>query len=142
MTGALRTVLTIVAVLLFCLSFHPVECQNKAQIAERSASGLYDTIRRIAFPKSPELNQDVKSDSRFILMMPGKILNYQDYHPGKEYMEFVQVRSVKHCTKRELATIHFALILHCTNVCCCMCMQNKEPHNFKLESACMHVALA
>lgn len=56
------------------------------------ASGLYDTIRKIAFPTSPNLTEGASGeDNRFILMMPGKVLNYQDYFPGEKYTKFVQV---------------------------------------------------
>ena len=60
--------------------------------AEQMAQNLYKTIRAIAFPISPELVESTTNvDTRFILMMPGKILNYFDYHPGPDYTKFVQV---------------------------------------------------
>ncbi len=53
---------------------------------------LYATIRAIAFPKSPQLDEYATNvDTRFILMVPGKVLNYFDYHPGPDYTNFIQV---------------------------------------------------
>ena len=53
---------------------------------------LYATIRGIAYPKSPELDEYATNvDTRFILMMPGKVLNYFDYHPGPDYTNFIKV---------------------------------------------------
>ena len=53
---------------------------------------LYATIRAIAFPRSPELDEyESNVDNRFVLMLPGKILNYFDYFPGPDYMKFIQV---------------------------------------------------
>ena len=87
--------LALVALLLLFYSPGDTQQQSPAKQAERSVSALYDTIRRIAFPASPDLQKDkTKADGRFILMMPGKVLNYQDYHPGPEYTEFIQVRDM------------------------------------------------
>ena len=87
---------TLVLASLLLLVYSPTRLQaTPAQQAGKSASALYDTIRRIAFPASPDLADDkIKPDGRFILMMPGKILNYQDYHPGDEYTEFIQVSAI------------------------------------------------
>lgn len=91
-----RTLALIALLLLIC---SPVTQQQQgsaaAKQAEKSASTLYDTLRRIAFPSSPDLAaENTKADGRFILMMPGKVLNYQDYHPGPEYTEFIQVSTM------------------------------------------------
>ena len=76
--------------LLLCYFIVSVSCADNKAL--ETASYLYDTIRRIAFPASPKLDEDQTNvDSRFILMMPGKVLNYDDYNPGPEYIEFVQV---------------------------------------------------
>ena len=57
---------------------------------------LYSTIRAIAFPQSPELVEtETNVDGRFILMIPGKILNYFDYYPGRDYVKFIQVQDCK-----------------------------------------------
>ena len=81
------------AVLLVLCFFSRLTLQQQGtaagQKAVDSALGLYDTIRSIASPGTAVNNANL--DSRFILMMPGKVLNYQDYHPGPEYTEFVQV---------------------------------------------------
>ena len=70
-----------------------MQSDSSAAEAERSVSGLYETIRRIAFPASPELRAgSTKADGRFILLMPGKILNFNDYHPGLKYLEDTVVR--------------------------------------------------
>ena len=92
--SAHRHTLVFVA-LLFCsaCSFWIIAAQSDATAAERSVSGLYETIRRIAFPASPDLQGgDTKADGRFILLMPGKILNFQDYHPGLKYQKDTLVR--------------------------------------------------
>lgn len=87
--GALFRTLALVVLLLLSIYTHVTLQQTAAQKATQSALGLYDTIRSIASPGTAV--QNAKLDSRFILMMPGKVLNYQDYHPGPEYTEFVQV---------------------------------------------------
>lgn len=57
-----------------------------------TTSALYDLIRSIAFPESPTLDVNQHNlDNRFILLMPGKVLNYFDYYPGREYTKFIQV---------------------------------------------------
>ena len=56
-------------------------------------TGLYLTMRNIAYPDH-KINDDKNVDSRFLLLMPGKVLNYFDYYPGTEYTNFIQVRSV------------------------------------------------
>ena len=81
-----------IAALLISYSFCPVCGENAAERAGKITSNLYDTLRRIAFPLSPEMKDDKENvDSRFILMVPGKVLNFFDYSPGPEYTEFVQV---------------------------------------------------
>jgi hypothetical protein len=46
---------------------------------------MYVTLRNIVFPKSP-LSNGV-AYNRFVLMSPGKVLNYWDYFPGPDYEE-------------------------------------------------------
>ena len=60
--------------------------------AKKTTAALYDLIRSIAFPESPTLDNQRNEDNRFILLMPGKVLNYFDYYPGREYTKFIQVR--------------------------------------------------
>lgn len=64
------------------------EATSVSQVPKH-ANALYNTLRSIAFPQSPSLSQT--TDSRFILMVPGKVLNYFDYYPGGEYTKFIQV---------------------------------------------------
>ena len=52
--------------------------------------GLYTTIRNIAFPSTP-LDAEDGVTTRFLLLSPGKVLNYFDYYPGQEYTNFIQV---------------------------------------------------
>ena len=88
--------LAFVAVL-FCCSFYSVTCQVQTGAlvdrSEQMVNDLYATIRAVAFPKFPELVESASNiDARFILMLPGKILNYFDYYPGKDYVKFIQVQ--------------------------------------------------
>lgn len=53
-------------------------------------SGLYMTLRDIAFPNH-KLSDPKPVDSRFLMLMPGKVLNYFDYYPGGDYTSFIQV---------------------------------------------------
>ena len=62
--------------------------KKREKAEENSATiltGLYVTLRNIVFPKSP-LTSDV-TYNRFVLLSPGKILNYWDYYPGPDYEE-------------------------------------------------------
>ena len=78
--------------LFLCYFVVSVSCENRAL---ETTSYLYDAIRRIAFPTSPKLDEDQTDvDNRFILMMPGKVLNYFDYYPGPEYTDFIQVCTI------------------------------------------------
>lgn len=69
--------------------------QQRAEATEnarKTTAALYDLIRGIAFPQSPTLDtQATNENNRFILLMPGKVLNYFDYYPGREYTKFIQV---------------------------------------------------
>ena len=44
---------------------------------------LYVTLRNIAFPQSPLSSGTIAN--RFVLMAPGKVLNFWDYYPGQAY---------------------------------------------------------
>ena len=46
---------------------------------------LYVTLRNIVFPESPL--SDGVTHNRFVLLSPGKVLNYWDYYPGEDYEE-------------------------------------------------------
>ena len=84
---------TLVLVVLVCWA----NCgysQSKSDQANQGGSmtaALYDLIRGIAFPEHPALDNQPNQANRFILLMPGKVLNYFDYYPGREYTKFIQV---------------------------------------------------
>lgn len=86
--------------LVACLAAHcngadPSSSDQRSQAvsqAGQTTAALYDLIRSIAFPDAPVLNNEQNQDTRFILLMPGKVLNYFDYYPGREYTKFIQVR--------------------------------------------------
>ena len=50
--------------------------------ADVNLENMYDVLKGVAMP-------DAKSDlnQRFVLQMPGKVLTYSDYYPGKTYAE-------------------------------------------------------
>ena len=52
---------------------------------------LYLTMRTIAFPKSP-YGSDT-THNRFVLMSPGKVLNYYDYYPGDAYSASIKAKN-------------------------------------------------
>ena len=61
--------------------------QDRQKAIEKSrkiTAGLYTTLRNIAFPESP-LTSSTPVANRFVLMSPGKVLNYWDYYPGQAY---------------------------------------------------------
>lgn len=63
--------------------------EQRKKAADNSAkilTDLYVTLRNIVFPKSPLSTTDV-TYNRFVLLSPGKILNYWDYYPGADYEE-------------------------------------------------------
>ena len=65
---------------------------NKAkESAGTMTRRLYVTLRNIAFPEHPLTDRTKNLETRFLLLMPGKVLNYFDYFPGKEYTRFLQV---------------------------------------------------
>ena len=66
------------------------QSQNGEEKASQITSGLYVTLRNVAFPDH-QLSDTTEIDSRFLMLMPGKVLNYFDYFPGSEYTSFIQV---------------------------------------------------
>ena len=106
------------SVLIFLLGVHMlylVEGQGASSAAqEKSAAdrafditqGLYITLRNIAFPGG-KISDDANVLSRFLLLMPGQVLNYADYNPGKDYINFVNV---------SFAQLSHALHSHCNIV--------------------------
>ena len=88
----------VTALVSFLLLFDNVMSQSsddrRGDAVENSGkilTDLYVTLRNIAFPKSPL--SDGISHNRFVLMSPGKVLNYWDYFPGHEYEESLKSRS-------------------------------------------------
>lgn len=62
--------------------------EQRKKAADNSAkilTDLYVTLRNIVFPKSP-LSNDI-TYNRFVLLSPGKVLNYWNYYPGPDYEE-------------------------------------------------------
>ena len=88
-----------VALVVAAMLLADVRSQDSAQEQRRAAAknsakiltDLYVTLRNIAFPKSP-LSNDV-AYNRFVLLSPGKVLNYWDYYPGAEYEESLMNRN-------------------------------------------------
>ena len=72
---------------------------NAVRQGQQNTAALYNLIRSIAFPESPTLDDSPNLESRFILLMPGKVLNYFDYYPGREYTKFIQVSSILRCVR-------------------------------------------
>lgn len=64
--------------------------QDGQDRASQITSGLYITLRNVAFPNH-KLGDETAIESRFLMLMPGKVLNYFDYFPGKDYTNFIQV---------------------------------------------------
>lgn len=65
------------------------ESQNKAF---EITSSLYTSLRNLVFPEHKlTSNAGGGIQNRFLLLMPGKVLNYFDYFPGKDYVNFIQV---------------------------------------------------
>ena len=54
-------------------------------------AGLYITLRNVAFPGHDLEDESRNLDGRFLMLMPGKVLNYFDYYPGTDYTNFIQV---------------------------------------------------
>ena len=55
-------------------------------------SDLYQVLRNTAFPKSP-YSVSGTTHNRFILMSPGKVLNYFDYYPGDQYTASLKAKN-------------------------------------------------
>lgn len=67
---------------------------RKAAVAKASdiLADLYLTMRTIAFPKSPY--DSTTANNRFVLMSPGKVLNYYDYYPGDAYAASIKAKNM------------------------------------------------
>lgn len=70
-------------------SVHGDTSDQQREKAEKNSAkiltDLYVTFRNIVFPKSPLSN--AVTYNRFVLLFPGKILNYWNYYPGGDYEE-------------------------------------------------------
>ena len=92
--SCVTVVIFVVAVLVFRAQCESSEDQQSAALyrGRKTTAALYDLIRGLVFPESPALDLNQQNvDNRFVLLMPGKILNYYDYYPGREYTKFIQV---------------------------------------------------
>ena len=69
------------------------QVKDESSAAFQRTQQLYITLRNIAYPEKP-LDPNTKIGSRFVLNMPGKVLNYFDYYPGLEYTKFLQVSQI------------------------------------------------
>ncbi len=63
---------------------------DSSDAAFETTRNLYTAIRNVAFPEH-KLSDETGVENRFILLMPGKVLNYFDYFPGKDYTDFILV---------------------------------------------------
>ena len=86
-TAAMKiTVITLgVAALLLTSVFNKSTGEERVEKSAKILIDLYITLRNIIAPKSP-LSEGITSN-RFILLSPGKVLNYWDYYPGQDYEE-------------------------------------------------------
>lgn len=57
--------------------------KNAVDNSKKIMIDLYVSLRNIAFPGSPLASGTAYN--RFVLMSPGKVLNYWDYYPGPDY---------------------------------------------------------
>ena len=79
-----------------CMAEADKSDEDRKAAARRSAQilgDLYLTLRTIAFPKSPYSQSDTVHN-RFILLSPGKALNYDDYYPGDLYTASMKAKNV------------------------------------------------
>ena len=67
--------------------------QKAVERSRRILSDLYQVLRNTAFPKSP-YSVSSTTHNRFILMSPGKVLNYFDYYPGDQYTESLKAKNM------------------------------------------------
>ena len=74
-----------------CAEDSSTQLEQATDRALTITSQLYETVRNIAFPQHRLDADENILDSRFLMLMPGKVLNYIDYHPGDEYAKFSKV---------------------------------------------------
>jgi hypothetical protein len=64
--------------------------------ASHLTQGLYNTLRDVAFPNHKLTDVTASAiEGRFLMLMPGKVLNYFDYFPGNDYTNFIQVSKIE-----------------------------------------------
>ena len=81
----LKMVSPLLVVVVFCLLAAPVAANaDSAEVL----SDMYVTLVNLVIPKLPGPTDEVYN--RFIMTMPGKVLNYWDYYPGEDYEEKMQ----------------------------------------------------
>ena len=73
---------------------------------------LYIALREIAF-SGGKINED-NLKSRFLLLMPGKVLNYADYYPGKDYINFINVSRLHSCQVTLLSLFYCRIQMWCS----------------------------
>ena len=66
--------------------------QKAVKHSQKILSDLYQVLRNIAFPTSPYSFSDT-THNRFILVSPGKVLNYFDYYPGDLYTASLKAKN-------------------------------------------------
>ena len=73
--------------ILVCVNAESSDDQRKNAVENsgKILGDLYITLRNLVFPKDPLSSGPTQN--RFVLMSPGKVLNYWDYYPGKDYEE-------------------------------------------------------
>lgn len=72
------------AILALSLAGKSDEDRKKAvENSKRILLDLYVTLRNIAFPEFPLTSGTITE--RFVLISPGKVLNFWDYYPGNDY---------------------------------------------------------
>ena len=59
--------------------------KNAVDNSAKILGDLYITLRNLVFPKDPLSTGPAQN--RFVMMSPGKVLNYWDYYPGRDYEE-------------------------------------------------------
>ena len=79
----------LVVLLLAAVEFSAAQSERASAVT----SNLYSTLRNIAFPEPQGSGTSSQIDGRFLLMMPGKVLNYFDFYPGRGYTRFTQVNA-------------------------------------------------
>ena len=103
-TVAITWILVLLAACAYCEGTTDQQRSEAEENGRKMTASLYNLLRGIAFPQSPALDAKAANvDNRFILLMPGKVLNYFDYYPGREYTRFIQVGQVDLVVKLAIA---------------------------------------